>query len=341
MEKGFMFSWVQSQPRWLLFSEVAVFLGAIGFIDVVSGRNVSLFPFYGLAVATAAWFCGERFGYAAALLAGCVWLRADFATGHVYETYQLQAWETSLRFVFYVLVAFAVATARKESDAARAKIALLEHNQTLEQQVIEISEYEQRRIGQDLHDGLCQYLAALSCAAVSLKTELESRGANDLATRADELADLLQGGMHQARDLARGLVPAGMEEGLATAMQRLAASTKRLQGVECHFDGAGGSALDDAAAAHLFRIAQEAINNAIKHGKARSVEIRLSSSPDACSLSIADYGTGIPAANKHQDGLGLSIMRYRAKLLGAQLLVENASHGGTVVSCSFATAGAA
>src|SRR5207247_3540284 len=107
----------------------------------------------------------------------------------------------------------------------QARIALLEHAQRLEKQIIEVSEYEQQRIGRDLHDGLCQFLAAIGCATSALKRDLAERRMEDLATRASEIEKLLSESVNQARDLSHGLVPVQLgDAGLPAALNELAAT---------------------------------------------------------------------------------------------------------------------
>ncbi len=154
---------------------------------------------------------------------------------------------------------------------------MLEYSQRLEREIIGISEREQERIGQDLHDGICQILAALSCSAASLKNDLEGHHLPAEAKVADELAGFLRDAVAQTRNLARGLVPVQMDDaGLASALEELTASATRLLGIRCDYESSGVPLIrDNAVSMHLYRIAQEAINNATKHGKAGNVLVSL------------------------------------------------------------------
>ena len=240
-----------------------------------------------------------------------------------------------MRLGFFLLVAFAGSALRAKSDIAATRIALLEHSRRLEQEIVNISEGERRRIGQDLHDGLCQYLAALGCAATSLRDDLEKLQLPHEAKAADELAQLLRDAVVQTRDLARGLVPVHLdEEGLVLAMEGLAHSVTRLQGINCTFESKGVPMnYEESAAMHLYRIAQEAINNATKHGKAQNIAISLDATQHLTTLRIADDGAGISRTMTICRGMGLNIMGYRARLTGGELKIEEAERGGTVVSC--------
>jgi signal transduction histidine kinase len=223
---------------------------------------------------------------------------------------------------------------RTKSDIAAARIALLEHSHRLEHEIVNISEAEQRRIGQDLHDGLCQYLAALSCSARSLQDDLEKLQLKNEAAAAGELSTHLQDAVVQARDLARGLVPAQVGQvGVIIALESLAQYVSRLHGITCTFRFRGPVAdCDEHTATHLYRIAQEASNNATKHGKASRIAISLEAAGDVMTLRILDDGLGLPGFTA--TGTGMSIMHYRARLCGGELTTEQPTGGGTLVSCT-------
>jgi len=233
-------------------------------------------------------------------------------------------------------VAWAGAALKEKHDAIRARIDLLEHAHRLESEIIEISEREQRRIGRDLHDGLCQHFAAIGCGVASLRADLLQQHMPNEAAVAAELAELLNNGVVQARDLARGLVPVHMEAGLSFALEELVGSVSRLQDIECTFDSDEKVEIGDASAAtHLYRIAQEAINNACRHGASSIVRLALVEEGDSATLSISDNGRGISNTSNGSRGLGLNIMSYRARLVGGNLAIEHAPGGGTLITCTF------
>ena len=248
-------------------------------------------------------------------------------------------WEIGRHFGTCLAVAFAGSALRTKSDSAAARIALLERSQRLENEIVRISEAEQRRIGQDLHDGLCQYLAALGCSATSLRDDLENLNLKPEANAAGELAELLQDAVVQTRDLARGLIPAQVEQmGLVLALEALTQSVGRLQNVDCAFDFNGVEKnYEDRTARHLYRIAQEAINNAIRHGKARNIKISLEASDHHTLLCVRDDGVGLKASATNTSGMGLNIMRYRASQSGGSFEIEELPGGGTLVSCTVTT----
>ena len=325
----------QRQPHEWIFAEAAALLVPIAFYDYSTGYQVSLSILYCVPIFLVAWCCDRNSGVLMALLAAITWWWADVQAGHPYLQNWLEGWEVCVRCGFFVITAIGTSAVKQQRDASASRIALLEYSQRLEREIIGISEREQERIGQDLHDGICQYLAALSCSAASLKSDLEGHDLAAEARVADELAGFLRDAVIQIRNLARGLVPVQMDEaGLASALEELTASATRLLGIRCVYESAGTPLIrDNAVAMHLYRIAQEAINNATKHGKAANVRVSLIADGKATTLRIADDGAGISKTATPSDGMGLGLMLYRARLVGGELSIESPNTGGTIVSC--------
>src|SRR5205807_8591209 len=167
----------------------------------------------------------------------------------------------------------------------------------------------------------------------SLKIDLEGKGLDQLAKNASEIERLLSESVKQARDLSHGLVPVQLDDaGLPAALRELAASTNRLLSVQCTFEcGTETSTGKNGKGTHLYRIAQEAIHNATKHGKARKIDIRLSANANVMSLSVTDDGIGFRKDEKETRGFGISIMQYRANLMDGELAIESGAKGGTTV----------
>ncbi len=205
----------------------------------------------------------------------------------------------------------------------------------LEREVLEISDQERRRIGQDLHDGLCQHLAGIELMSQVLEQKLAAKSKVD-APRAGEIARYVRDAISQTRSLARGLSPVTLEsEGLASALRELAANTEKMFGIACRVECLEKvPGVPAASATHLYRIAQEAVSNAIKHGKANQVVIHLEATPERLLLRVIDNGGGIPKVLPPGDGLGLRIMGYRAGMVGGLLSIEPAAAGGTLVACA-------
>jgi signal transduction histidine kinase len=204
----------------------------------------------------------------------------------------------------------------------------------LERQIAEASDHEQRRLGQDLHDGLCQHLVSTAFAARGLAAKLTDRSLPE-ADDAVEIAELLGSSISQARDVARGLCLVPLEAGgLASALEELATHVRSRHRVPCQFmEEASVPALEESVGANLFRIAQEAVNNAIKHAHAREITITLSADAEQIRLEIEDDGRGLQPDPGSARGMGLHIMNYRARMIGAALSVGPRSGAGTRVSC--------
>ena len=207
------------------------------------------------------------------------------------------------------------------------------HHKRLEKEILQISEMEQRRIGQDLHDGICQHLTGIELMSGVLEQNLEKK-ANANAAQAAQIAAHVRDVIGQTRSLARGLSPVVLEsEGLMAALEELAAHTRKLFNVDCSFACETPVFVHDLiTATHLYRIAQEAVTNSIKHGKAKKIDISLTSQLERLILSIKDNGSGAVKIEPGK-GMGLRIMQYRAGMIGATLLVQKQPTGGTAVIC--------
>jgi PAS domain S-box-containing protein len=206
---------------------------------------------------------------------------------------------------------------------------------SLERQIAEISDREQRRLGQDLHDGLCQELVSGALAARVLADRLRDRAQAE-ADEAAGLAELLDDAITQARDVARGLCGVQLEAGgLSTALDELARRVRSRHRIPCQFlDQTGAAIRGFEGITEVHRIAQEAVNNAVKHAHARHITLTLTAANDQMELRVVDDGVGFPPRLEVGKGLGLPIMHYRARMLGAELRVSAAATGGTEVVCA-------
>ncbi len=204
----------------------------------------------------------------------------------------------------------------------------------LEQEVLNISEQEQRRIGQDLHDGICQQLAGIELMSQVLEQALAPK-AKKHSAQAGQIAAHVRDAITQTRMLTHGLCPVVLEsEGLMSALQELANATTKMFGVDCVFRCDHPVHIhDNATATHLYRIAQEAVSNAIKHGKSRRIEVGLAAESNRVFLAVKDNGCGIPATPP-RTGAGLRIMQYRAGMIGGSVVVQRGEPDGTTVACS-------
>ena len=209
----------------------------------------------------------------------------------------------------------------------------------LEKEILEISSREQRRIGLDLHDGLGQHLAGILCLSRGLAKTLAGKDLPEAAAAA-EIADLIKEAIAHTRALARGACPVELEaDGLANALRKLAQHTEQMTGIECVFESDENVLISSPdQAEHLFRIAQEAVTNAIKHAEATQIRIMLMETGVGKLLQIEDNGKGIVPPPPPGGGMGLRLMEHRAKLANGTFVVKRRFGGGTEVSCLFRTA---
>ena len=207
----------------------------------------------------------------------------------------------------------------------------------LEKAVLDISAREQRRIGQDLHDGLGQHLTGIAFMSKVQQQKLAEKRMPE-ALEAAKIVQLVNEAIHKTRELAQGLVPVVTDKhGLMSALQLCATEVEDLFGIKCRFQCEDPVFLDDYnKATHLYHIAQEAVNNAIKHGNAKNIVIRLFAGDTRGTLMIKDDGQGLPEASARSTGMGLHIMNYRAGMIGGSLEVRRGdSARGTFVTCQF------
>lgn len=204
----------------------------------------------------------------------------------------------------------------------------------LSREIIEASNREQERISHDLHDGIGQELTGIALLLKGLQSQLE-RPPGELRRELADILGLVNGAVQGARLLAHGLSPVAIERGgLAVALRELVARVRRTSGLRMRFTSRGwrDDRLDTATRLHLYRIAQESLNNVLRHADARQANVTLAMSRAGATLRIADDGKGVDAQPMSAAGLGLKIMGYRAQMIGATLGVEPGGDGGTVVT---------
>jgi PAS domain S-box-containing protein len=195
---------------------------------------------------------------------------------------------------------------------------------------------ERQRIGQDLHDGLGQMLTGIGLIAQSHARRLRDRDLDE-SVDAEEITELIREADEYARSLARGLIPVELDaHGLSSAFRRLAKSAAKLFGVRCVYEESGQMpALDNVLATHLYRIAQEGLSNAVRHGRATRVRIVMAYGREQLRLRVIDDGDGFPEGMPiGHPGMGVRIMHHRARIIGATLEIRAGASGGTVVTCS-------
>jgi signal transduction histidine kinase len=335
----------QFEKRSKTFSAtVSVALVAIiGLIDYLAGYAILFSAFYLMPVALAAWFVGRTFGMVIAVASVVVSVVGDYAAGAFYPSLFVPVWNGAIFLAVYLVVVKAITGLRKLQmeleervrQRTNALISEIQERARLEKEILEVSEREQRRIGHDLHDGLCQHWTATAMAGEVLSEKLAAKSLPE-ATDAQEIVKLVQNGITLTRNVAHGIAPPEMEsEGLVTALRELAANISKMFKITCTFECESSPPIQDATVAtHLYRIAQEAINNAIRHGQPKQIVMSLSNRKERVALTIEDDGSGLPDDWQTNQGLGTRIMAHRAAMIGGTFSIEPNPTGGTFVKCS-------
>ena len=309
----------------------------IGYLDYLTGYERSLLLFYLLPVSLAAWFGSFRFGLAMAVVCGVVSVVSDVAAGIP----AVRFWNIAMSFGFYVLFAgvlWKLGTLIRELDRrVHERTAALEREMAerrrLDQEIARVADRERRRLGQDLHDNLGQHLTGTALAAQVLKERLAARSAPEVG-EADKLVRYVEEGIDLTRSLARGFFSPELDaEGLTVALQHLAENVSERFRIKCVIDGDESIRIHDRTIANqLYRIAQEAVTNSVKHGAAKQVDIRLAKDgPDLC-LTIIDDGIGFPDTPPKSEGLGLRLMQHGAAMTGATFDVRRNGNRGTIAT---------
>jgi len=205
----------------------------------------------------------------------------------------------------------------------------------LEREVLDIGNRERRRFGHELHDGLCQELTGVALMLRSIATHLR-RDVLPTDRQLGEIVALINGAIEGARAMARGLSPVTIDRGgLLSALDVLVHRARQSSGIEVrlHVRMPPDWTIAEPTATHLYRIAQEALNNAVKHAGARTITVALRTIDDDLQLSVSDNGAGLPAGTARSDGMGLKIMDYRARMIGGYMDIAPRRRGGTRVRC--------
>ncbi len=219
-------------------------------------------------------------------------------------------------------------------NAIAKRIGEIIERKRLEKQVLEISEREQQRIGQDLHDSICQQLAGIAFLGKVLQQKMKKKSFEE-ANGAGEMVSLINEAITQTKGIARGLYPVRLEaNGLMAALSELSLNMKKMFNVTCIVDYDKPLLFyDNFVAVHIYRIIQEAVNNAVKHGKSTKITIKFTEDKGMTVLTIKNNGRSTRDILKENTGMGISIMKHRANMIGASLDIKNCVEGSTVVTC--------
>lgn len=329
-------------PRWVVVASVLAMVIVVGALDYLTGHEILLSPFYLVPVALAAWMVGRGFAVLVSILSVGSWLVGDLAAGATYPRAFVPFWNAAIILAFYLVVLLLLTRLRElhvrlEERVRERTVALTEEireRERLERVLLDVGEAERRRIGRDLHDSLGQFLTGTALAGQVLREKLATRSAPEEADAA-RVVGLVEEAIEVARGFSRGLDPAQLEGGgLVEGLQQLASRTRHVSSVacDCEIDDTI-EVFDTGAATHLYRIAQEAITNALKHGGAHRVLLRLFQKNGRVVLVVEDDGKGLPDPARRGEGMGLRIMAHRAAMMGGTFQIRAVPPQGTTVTC--------
>jgi signal transduction histidine kinase len=334
--------YLRKVSRRVITAAALAFVGVLGTVDSATGTQFSLAIFYLLPIAFATWYGGKTNGLFTASASAITWLVADFAASGGFSHPTIPFWESLVRLSLFLIVVYLLTAVKRLNENLEAAVeqktaalhAEMKERSRVERAVLEISGQEQRRIAHELHDGLGQVLTYSALKTKMLADDLTAESLPQ-ALHAEEIVGLLNQGTQQIRHLARGLDPIDVEaSGLSAALDRLIKDTESLGHIRCSFTFSQVEVpLGTSASLQLYRIAQESINNAVKNGKATSLEIELNISATRVSLKVTDDGVGFCLDEAKDSGMGIRIMRYRAGSLGGVLTISSAPEEGTTVHC--------
>jgi signal transduction histidine kinase len=315
-----------------------VLIAVLGYIDYLTGYEQSFLLFYLLPIALGAWFGTLILGLIFSILSVLAWILSDLAAG----VPTVGFWNLGMALASYCVFTIILSKLRTLLDQldqrVRERTAALEREiverKRLDQEIAQVADRERRRLGQDLHDNLSQHLTGTALAAQVLKEKLIARSAPEVPD-AEKVVRYMEEGIDLTRNLARGFFSPELEaDGLMVALQGLAENIAERFGVNCVLDGEEWVRVHDSTVAtNLYRIAQEAVANSVKHAAAKRIEIRLAMERTELTLTIFDDGVGFPDKVPQPQGLGLRLMSHGAALIGAGLEVRRGRPRGTIVTC--------
>jgi len=332
---------VESLPPVLLFLLLLVVTVLVGIADYLTGTDATFSAIYLFPICAAAWYLGRRSAYIFSVLSSISWVGGDILAGAYYSTIWIPIWNLASRFAIFIIASELVAALRRLTSDLEARAEERASNLTaeiaarerVERELLNISEREQRRLGHDIHDSLCQHLTGTALAGQVLVQNLRAQSSPQTANAA-KVVELIEDGIALSRNLAKGLNSVSLSSaGLMEALEDFAATTSDLFKISCRFECPLPVLIADSQTAeHLYRIAQEAVGNAVKHGHAKHIIIRLELSKAGKMLRVIDDGTGLPVLDGNGKGMGLRIMSYRADMIGAKFSIRRRDVSGTVVT---------
>lgn len=317
----------------------------IGIADYLTNVSVSLVLFYGIPVSLAVIWGNRWWAILTSLF--CIFVRTygDIIGGGYFFSTQTVVWNRITNFANYLVIIYAVEAVASIHKRLEEKVALrtkelqdaIRDRDELQSQIVEVSRRERARIGHELHDELCQQLAAANIAMDLLNRELRktTHPGEEIATA---VQGILRRSIAQTKEIAYNLLSSEVKpEKLIASLHEMSERLGRKSGHAITFKHEVDKlATDTETASQLFYIAQEATLNAVKHSRAERINIRLSKSERELRLEVSDNGVGLEATSSTEHSMGFRIMNHRASLIGGRLEVESGPNAGTTIACCVA-----
>ncbi len=320
-----------------------VVLCVIGYIDYRADYRLLFTVLYVLPIGFATLYVNRGYAIFLALLSVSLWTGGDILGGAPFPGWAIRLWNDGIVLSLLLIVVFLLDTLRKtlvdlEATVEARTQALrteMEERRRLESETLNLSERERQAFGHEIHDVVCQDLASITIAANLLSKTLKAKGFSE-TEKASEIAFLIDQVLAKARSVARGYFTAGFDvTSLAEALRENARNVEARTGVKCEVKWQQSLVIaNEGVVMHFYRIAQEAIQNAINHAEATRIEVSLERIKDSIRLAIEDNGKGLSVSAKPPRGLGLRIMAYRAATIGGEMNLETLAGGGTRVVCT-------
>jgi signal transduction histidine kinase len=319
-----------------------IILWLIGLIDYWANYHLQFTVLYVLPIGFATVYVNRSYAVVLAVLSIVISTGGDMLGGAPSPGVAVQLWNDGIVLSLFLIVIYLLnalhqtlvgleATVEDRTQALRRE---MEERERLEHEILDLSERERQGFGQELHDAVCQELAGTAIAGQMLTKKLQAKGSEE-ARDAGEVTEMIFRSLTKARNVARGFFTAGFDAlGLADALREAVAHAEERSGIRCEFTWQESlSIADEEAVMHLYRIAQEALQNALKHSGATRLRVSLENVNGAVQLTIEDNGKGLSGSGHSRKGLGLRIMAYRAGLIGGNFKLERSLGGGARIVC--------
>jgi signal transduction histidine kinase len=335
---------VPLQSKWEIRIGCGLLTFGVAIIGLFTKGHADITVLYAVPVAIMAWFVDATSAIVLAILSVGVFLLTVGNPGPLSEPSTKVLGIALFRLSFFVATSLVMARLSHlqhnyqslAQERAEALMKETTNRERLEKEMLEIIEREHRRIGQDLHDGLCQLLTGAALAGHSNARLLQKDGKAADAERALKAVRHVEDAILLAKSIANGLDPVELQRaGLMDALEEFAATTSDLFGINCRFECQTPVLVDSPqTAVHLYRIAQEAVSNAVKHGRATIIDLILEENDAGILLSIVDNGCGFVPQIARTGGRGLRTMTVRAELVGGQVSIQRSENKGMQVICA-------